>query len=397
MLAASATPPLEELVREHAALRRVATLVARVPSRSEVFSAVTEEAAVLLGASRSSLLRVRSPELAEVVAAWSDGTAPPIPVGHRGSIDGRGILGQMLQTRRPVTIEDFDVVGGAVAALMRELGIRSGVGGPIVLAGEVWGALNVTWPAGVPIPSRAEERVAAFTELVAYAIENAENRYELAASRARLVEAADAARRRIERDLHDGAQQRLVSAAMELAHLERHLEDDVGSAQQILARAREHLESGLGELRDLARGIHPAVLTERGLGAAVTGLAQRYPAPVDLRIDLTARLEPAIEAAAYFVVSEALTNIAKYAEASAVEVEMAVQAETLIVRVCDDGVGGATRGKGSGLQGLADRVEAVGGRLEITSRRGRGTTIRAEMPTSVLASLRPTGQHVHPA
>ena len=115
------------------------------------------------------------------------------------------------------------------------------------------------------------------------------------------------------------------------------------------------------------------------------------------RIDLTARLEPAIEAAAYFVVSEALTNIAKYAEASAVEVEMAVQAETLIVRVCDDGVGGATRGKGSGLQGLADRVEAVGGRLEITSRRGRGTTIRAEMPTSVLASLRPTGQHVHPA
>jgi signal transduction histidine kinase len=397
MQAASATQPLEELVREHAALRRVATLVARAPSRSEVFSAVTEEAAVLLGASRSSLLRVRSPALAEVVAAWSDGTAPPIPVGHRGAIDGRGILGQMLQTRRPVTIEDFDVVGGAVADLMRQLGIRSGVGGPIILAGEVWGALNVTWPAGVPIPARAEERVAAFTELVAYAIENAENRYELAASRARLVEAADAARRRIERDLHDGAQQRLVSAALELAQLERQLEDDLDAARDTLARSREHLDTGLGELRDLARGIHPAVLTERGLGAAVTGLAQRYPAPVDLRIDLPARLEPAIEAAAYFVVSEALTNIAKYAEASAVEVDMAVSAERLIVRVCDDGVGGATSGKGSGLQGLVDRVEAVGGHLEIASRPGRGTTIRAVMPTRVLARLRPADQRVGPA
>ena len=396
MEAAPTTEPLEELVREHAALRRVATLVARAPSRAEVFAAVIAEAATLLGASRSSLLRVRSPELAEVVAAWSDGTAPPIPIGHRGSIDGRGILGQMLQTRRPVTIEDFDVVGGAVAALMRELGIRSGVGGPIILAGEVWGALNVTWPAGVPIPPRAEERVAAFTELVAYAIENAENRHELAASRARLVEAADAARRRLERDLHDGAQQRLVSAAMELARVERHLQDDPEGARRSLERAREQLGSGLDELRDLARGIHPAVLTERGLEAAVTGLVQRYPSPVELRVDLTARLEPAIEAAAYFVVSEALTNIAKYAGACTAEVGIAASAETLVVRISDDGVGGANVGKGSGLQGLADRVEAVGGRLDVSSRRGHGTTIRAVMPTSVLASLQPAVQPVSP-
>ena len=392
MHAPASVEPLEELVREHAALRRVATIVARAPSRSEVFAAVTAEAAVLLGASRSSLLRVRSPELAEVVAAWSDGTAPPIPVGHRGAIDGRGILGQMLRTRRPVTIEDFDVVGGAVAALMRELGIRSGVGGPIILAGEVWGALNVTWPAGVAIPPRAEERVAAFTELVAYAIENAENRHELAASRARLVEAADAARRRIERDLHDGAQQRLVSAAMELAHVQRRLEDDPEGARRILARAREHLECGLGELRDLARGIHPVVLTERGLGAAVTGLVQRYPVPVDLRIGLSGRLDPAIEAAAYFVVSEALANITRYAGASAVEIDLAVSAELLTVQISDDGAGGADTSKGSGLQGLVDRVAAVGGRLDIESRPGHGTTMHAVMPTSPLAPFPAAGQ-----
>ena len=215
MNAAATSNTLEELVREHAALRRVATLVARGPSPSEVFTAVTQEAGALLGAQRASLLRVVDPEWAEVVAAWSDGTAPPVPVGHRGALDGRGILGKMLQTARPVRIEHFDEVGGTVAALMRELGVRSGVGGPIILGGHVWGAVSATWSDGASMPRGAEDRIAAFAELVAYAIENAETRNELAASRARLVEAADAARRRIERDLHDGAQQRFVTAALE--------------------------------------------------------------------------------------------------------------------------------------------------------------------------------------
>ena len=195
---------LEELVREHAALRRVATLVAQEPPPAEVFAAVTHEAGALLGAQRATLLRVASPEWAEVVASWSDGSAPPVPVGHRGALDGRGILGQMLRTARPVRIEDFDAVGGVVAELMRELGIRSGAGGPIILGGRVWGAVSAVWPAGAPMPAGAEQRVAAFAELVSYAIQNAETRNELAASRARLVEAADDARRRIERDLHDG-------------------------------------------------------------------------------------------------------------------------------------------------------------------------------------------------
>jgi signal transduction histidine kinase len=378
---------LEELVREHAALRRVATLVAREPSPAEVFGAVTQEAGELLGAQRATLLRVESPEWAVVAASWSDGTAPPVPVGHRGALDGRGIVGQMLRTARPVRIEDFDEVGGAVAALMRRLGIRSGAGGPIILGGRVWGAVSAVWPAGVSIPEGAEHRVAAFAELVSYAIENAETRDELAASRARLVEAADEARRRIERDLHDGAQQRLVAARLELTLLDERLERDPEGARTVLARAREQLDCGLGELRDLARGIHPTVLTDRGLEAALEALVQRAPMPVDLHAVVPERLDTAIEAAAYFLVSEALTNVAKYARADTVGVEATCTGGTLVVTIDDDGVGGADPRRGSGLRGLVDRVDAVGGRLEVSSAPGRGTRLCARLPTNVLGSL----------
>jgi signal transduction histidine kinase len=378
---------LEELVREQAALRRVATLVAREPSPSEVFAAVTKEAGTLLGAQRSTLLRVASPEWAEVVASWSDGSAPPVPVGHRGRLDGRGILGQMLQTARPVRIEDFDEVGGEVAALMRELGIRSGAGGPIILGGRVWGALTAVWPAGVSLPQGAEHRVAAFTELVSHAIENAETRAELAASRARLVEAADEARRRIERDLHDGAQQRLVAAALELSLLDQRLERDPQGARAVLARAQEQLDCGLAELRDLARGIHPPVLTDRGLEAALDALVRRASVPVELCTAVPERLDASIEAAAYFLVSEALTNVAKHAQADEVKVDVTSTGGTLVVTIADNGVGGADPVRGSGLRGLVDRVNAVGGRMEVSSAPGNGTRLCAELPTDVLGSL----------
>ena len=378
---------LEELVREHAALRRVATLVAREPPPSEVFAAVTREAGELLGAQRSTLLRVESPEWAVVVASWSDGSAPPVPVGHRGALDGRGILGQMLTTMRPVRIEDFDEVGGAVAALMRRLGIRTGAGGPIILGGRVWGALSAVWPAGASMPAGAEDRVAEFAELVSHAIDNAETRDELAASRARLVEAADEARRRIERDLHDGAQQRLVAAALDLTLLAQRLDRDPEGARTILARAREQLDHGLGDLRDLARGIHPAVLTDRGLEAALQALVRRAPVPVDLRAEIPQRLDTGIEAAAYFLVSEALTNVVKHARARTVGVDVAYAGGTLVVTIADDGVGGADAGRGSGLRGLLDRVDAVGGRLEVRSVPGHGTRLCARLPANVLGSL----------
>ena len=379
---------LEELVREHAALRRVATLVARDTSPAEVFTAVTRETGELLRAQRSTLLRVETPEWARVVAAWSNGEAPPVPVGHRGAIDeGRGILGRMLQCPRPVRIEDFDEVGGVVAELMRELGIRSAAGGPILLGGRLWGAVTATWPDPALMPASAEDRVAAFAELVAYAIESAETREELAASRARLVEAADEARRRIERDLHDGAQQRLVAAALELTILDRRLELDPAGARSSLERARDHLDQGLSDLRDLARGIHPAVLTERGLEAALVALVRRAPVPVELEVTVPERLEAGIEAAAYFVVSEALTNVAKYSEAETASVRALSAAGSLLVTITDDGIGGADLERGSGLRGLADRIEAVGGVLEVTSPPGEGTRLSARLPARVLGSL----------
>jgi signal transduction histidine kinase len=378
---------LELLVREQAALRRVATLVAHEPEPAEVFDAVTRETGALLGSQRTTLLRVLTPERALVVAGWSRGGVPPVPAGHQAPIDGRGILGRMLQTPEPVRIEDFDVVGGTVAELMRRLGIRSAAAGPIVLGGRLWGALTASWPAGASMPAGAEHRVADFAQLVAYAIENAETRQDLAASRARLVEAADEARRRIERDLHDGAQQRLVAASLELSILERRLERDPERARSVLVRAREQLESGLAELRDLARGIHPAVLTDRGLEAALDALVQRAPVPVELRVALPGRLDSAIEAAAYFLVSEALTNIAKHARADTVSVELELTGGGLAVTIDDDGVGGADPAGGSGLRGLVDRVQALGGRLEVISPHGDGTRVRAELPLSVLGSL----------
>jgi signal transduction histidine kinase len=385
--AARVSESRDSLVQEHAALRRVATLVARGPSRAEVFAAVTRETGELLGAQRSSLLRVESPERAAIVAGWSRGAAPAVPVGHTAVIDGRGILGRMLRAAAPVRIDDFDEVGGAVAALMRRLGIRSAAAGPVVLGGRVWGALTASWPAGALMPAGAEDRVSAFAELVSLAIENAEARQELAASRARLVAAADEARRRIERDLHDGAQQRLVAAALELSALDRRLERDPDGARTVLARAREHLQGGLGELRDLARGIHPAVLSDRGLKAALDALANRSPVPVELRITVPDRLDSAIEATVYFLVSEALTNVAKYAQADAVSVDVTPAGGDLVVTIADDGVGGADPGHGSGLRGLVDRVHAIGGRLQITSSPGHGTRLHAHLPAHVLGSL----------
>ena len=375
------------LVLEHAALRRVATLVAQGPAPDEVFAAVTRETGELLGAQRTTLLRVESPERALVVIGWSRGSAPPVPAGHRAIIDGRGILGRMLRRPRPIRVDDFDEVGGEVAALMRRLGIRAAAAGPIVLGGRLWGALTAAWPAGASMPAGAEDRVAAFAELVSLAIENAEARQELAASRARLVGAADEARRRIERDLHDGAQQRFVAAALELTVLDRRLDRDPESARAALARVREHLDGGLSELRDLARGIHPAVLTDRGLEAALEALVQRSPVPVDVVIAVPDRLDPAIEATVYFLVSEALTNVAKYAEADTVAVELTSTGGEVVVTITDDGVGGADPTQGSGLQGLADRVQAIGGRLDVVSPADGGTRLRAELPMNVLGSL----------
>jgi signal transduction histidine kinase len=233
---------------------------------------------------------------------------------------------------------------------------------------------------GEPFPPDAEERIAGFTELIAQALANAEAREQLAASRARIVAAGDRERGRLERNLHDGAQQRLVSLALTLRAAERLVETKPAAARTLLGEAADELARALEELRELARGLHPAVLAQRGLGAALETLAARAPLPVELDCGLPGRLEPAAEAAAYYVVSEALTNAVKHAGAGAVRVTACLEGDRLAVEVADDGCGGASFASGSGLQGLADRVEALGGRLRVTSPPGTGTVLRAELP-----------------
>jgi signal transduction histidine kinase len=385
--AVEATDSSDQIVREHAALRRVATLVAGQPSPAELFAAVTEEAGRVLGAQTTNLMRVANPRLAVIVAGWSEGAAH-VAVGSTGVLDGRGLVGKIVSTGRPSRVDDFDEVGGAVAASMRRLGLRSGVAGPVVVDGRIWGALVACSADAEPLPAGTEDRVAAFAQLVALAIENAETREELAASRARLVAAADEARRRIERDLHDGAQQRLVATALSLSLLQRQLDKTSSGPSDLLVSAREELDRGLCELRELARGLHPAELTDRGLEPAVRSLVGRVSVPTELRVAVPARLDPTIEAAAYFFVSEALTNVGKYANANSVSVELEVTGEALVATVTDDGIGGADLAKGSGLRGLADRVQALGGRLEIDSVRGKGTKLRAELPTKLPGSAR---------
>jgi signal transduction histidine kinase len=265
---------------------------------------------------------------------------------------------------------------GELAAIMRGYGVRAVVAAPIFLVGGLWGAVIVSvMEPGEAFPEGAEQRIAYFAELAAQALANASAREELAASRARIVQAGDEERRRLERNLHDGAQQRLVSLALMLRlAARRHPEDDA------LEQAGDELSQALQELRELARGIHPAVLTERGLEPAVRAVADRAPLPVELAVDFTERLPGPAEAAAYYVVSEALTNVAKYAEATLVTVNITRTGNGARIEVIDDGVGGANTDQGSGLRGLADRVEALGGRLAIDSPRGVGTTLRADIP-----------------
>jgi signal transduction histidine kinase len=379
---------LEQLVRQHEALQRVAILVARQPPTAEVFAVVTREAGMLLGARMTALLRVENPETAVIVAGWSrDETR--VPVGSRGVLDGRGLIGRILRTGQAIRLEDFDEVGGAVAAEMRGLGVPSAVAGPIVLGGRIWGALSAAWPQGERMPTGAEDRVAAFAELVTYAIDNAETRDELVASRARLVEAADEQRRRVVRDLHDGAQQRLVHAVttLQLAHSR---DDAPPELARLVGHALQDTRAAIDELRELAHGIHPALLTHRGLAATVQALADRAPVPV--KVDIPEERYPAFaESAAYFAAAEALTNVAKYAHASTARVTATRTADALVIAVEDDGVGGATPTPGSGLSGLQDRVAAFDGTLTVDSPPGEGTRIRAKIPLALRPNTDPVG------
>jgi signal transduction histidine kinase len=374
----AADSELVRLFEEQAALRRVATLVARGTDRLGVCAAVTGEVGRLLHADVASMIRFEDGH-GTIVAGWSAGPTPAMPVGYRVSFGKDSTAARIHRTALPARVDSYDQPGQAFATL-RALGVRASVGAPIVVDGELWGAVVVGSTSETPFPSGAEQRLAAFAELVAQALANAEAREQLAASRKRLVEAAQVERRRLERNLHDGAQQRLVAIALTLRLAERQLEREPAAARDSLVRATAELAEALEELRELARGLHPAVLTDHGLEAALRALAARAPLPVELSVDLEARPDEPIEAAAYFVVAEALTNVARYAFATAATVTVRPTTDSVLVEVSDDGNGGADPRAGSGLRGLIDRVEALGGRLEVESPIGRGTTIRAWLP-----------------
>jgi signal transduction histidine kinase len=388
---AQARLELRGCAEEQAALRRVATLVARAAPPGEVLSAVAAEVGRLLHADQANVVRYDPDRAATVVGAWSDAAAA-VPVGIPVGLGGRNVTTLVFETGQPARIDDYADASGPVADIARAWSAHGAVGVPIGVEGRLWGVMVVVSTHAQPLPADTEARLAGFTELAATALANAEAQAALAASRARIVAAADAARRGIERDLHDGAQQRLVSLALQLQAAQTAVPP---GADELAARLDELMvesTSALDELRELARGIHPAILAERGLPPALKTLARRSAVPVELDVRADRRLPEPIETATYYLVAEALTNAVKHAQASVIYVEVDIadgaDAAGEVLRVCvrDDGCGGAHPAGGSGLVGLKDRVEALGGRLGVQTAPGAGTAVRAELPLGTAAA-----------
>ena len=377
---AQARLELRDFAGEQAALRRVAILVARGTPPEEVFATVTAEAGRVLAADITVLNRYDPDGTQTVLGVWSRTGTLPVTVGTRTRLDGRNVSTLVFDTGRPARIDDYTDSTGPVGKVAREAGIRASIGVPISVGGRLWGNLIVASGRMLP-PTDTEARLVAFTELVATALANAEAQAALTASRARIVAAADTARRHIERDLHDGAQQRLVSLALRLrSRVQAAVPPGATELHAELDEVADELTGVLDELREFARGIHPATLAEGGLRPALRALARRSAVPVSLNVEVDGRLPEPIELAAYYAVAEALTNTAKHADASVVDVHVESGQGVLLVQVHDDGRGGAALTGGSGLAGLTDRVEALGGRLSLHSPPGAGTTVEIVLP-----------------
>jgi PAS domain S-box-containing protein len=376
---ADARAEVERLAQEQAALRRVATLVAEGAPPAAVFDAVATEIEGLLGADGATLCRYESDEDITIVAHRGLNAAL-LPPGTRTSDKGENVTSLVRRSEQPARVENHEDATGAAAELLSRSGVRASVAAPIVVDGRLWGVAIANW-GGEDAPSAdSEERMAQFAGLLDTAIANADSRDQLTASRARLLTAGDDARRRVVRDLHDGAQQRLVHTIISLRLARQALQTVDGQAQSLVGEALDHAEQGNAELRNLAHGILPPALTSGGLRWGVDAMAGRLDLPVD--VDVTSdRFEEEIEASAYFFVAEALTNVVKHAHASYAEVIASVEDGMLSVTVRDDGIGGADP-HGPGLVGIADRVMALGGRLEIESPGGGGTLVTGQLPLS---------------
>jgi len=367
---------LEALAEEQAALRRVATLAAGDADARQLFDCVCEELGRVLGVESTDILRFEGDGTATVVGGWFAPGGPSFPVGMTIPVEGQTVTAKLYRTGRPQRVDDYSEIGGELAARVRSFGIVSAAGAPIMVAGRLWGGTMASSTRPHAFPEGTEQRIADFAELVTAALANADARDQLAASRARIVEAGYAERRRLGRDLHDGAQQELVGAVMSLRLARRELS---GAPAELVDAALEQVQAGLRDLRELAAGIHPSLLTERGLGPALEVLSTRSPMIVELGPFPQERLPASVETTAYFVVAEALTNAAKHAICERVEVGVRIEGEWAVVQVRDDGIGGADAAAGTGLRGVADRVSALGGVLEMESPPGQGTAIVARL------------------
>jgi signal transduction histidine kinase len=368
---AQARADLRTNADEQAALRRVATLVADAARPPEVFAAVVEEAGRLLEAETTFLARYDADDNVTLVGV-SSAIDDVSPIGSRWPVEERDVSALVRESGRPARIDHRDAPDA--------YGIRSAVAAPITVEGLLWGLMGIVSTSEDPVAPGLEARLAGFTDLVATAIANAQTRAELMASRARIVASADRTRRQMERDLHDGAQQRLVSLTLQLRAAQEMVPARHAELAAELEGAAAGLTKAMDELREFAHGIHPAILSERGLGPALKALRRRSAVPVELDVRTDGRLPERVEEAAYFVISEALANAAEHAGASAVAVEVEVADGALRISVQDDGVGGAGGPRGSGLVGLKDRVEALGGLFTVESPPGAGTSVRAELP-----------------
>jgi PAS domain S-box-containing protein len=372
---------LKALAEQQSALRHVATLVARGVGPTEVFSAVAEEMARCLNVDNAEVCRYDPDGTAVIVASYAAPGEPHLPVGDRVTLEGDNVAALVLNTGAPARIDDYNAASGSLAARLLEMGVGCRVGAPIVVDKQVWGTAVVGSSQAEPLPVDTEARIAEFADLVATAIAAATTRTELIASRARIVAAADNARRRLERDLHDGAQQRLVSLALHLRLTEESLPRELADDKRQLAQILSGLTAVSEDLREISRGIHPVILSKGGLSVALKTLARRSAVPVNLDVAITRRFADQIEVATYYVVAEALTNAAKHARASEVIVSARHDEDKLYLSIRDDGVGGADSHRGSGLIGLKDRVEALGGHLQIVSPPGEGTALHFTIPS----------------
>lgn len=377
-VATEATERVRELADQQGALRRVATQIAEGRSPADVLSSVADEVAAVLRVRNAGLVRYEPGGTATLVAAHDEPGLTTVSVGTTFPLDGDDVIAMVRTTGRPARMDTH--ADGSTAALVRDLGLHACVGVPITVDGQLWGAMIVGTSGPDALPADTEACLTDFAELIATAIANAHARAELVASRARIVTASDNARRGIERDLHDGAQQRLVTLALQVRTLQMAIPQDPAELQSRIAGIGDGLRTASDELRELAHGVHPAILSRGGLRPALRDLGRRAPLPVEVHVDVPVRLPQAVEIAAYYTVAEALTNAAKHAQASVVTVNVDTDATSLRISVADDGVGGASLDAGSGLLGLEDRVAALGGRLRLTSTAGAGTTMVAEMP-----------------